>query len=401
MAGKQAKELSALVVGRIKDNGLHAVGGVPGLYLLVKQDGAARSWVLRYSLHGKRREMGLGSFDDVTLAEARAKARAARKQLADGIDPIDERNQALARRKAEAAARTTFAEAAASYIEAHTPTWRNQKHIAQWSATFETYAYPVIGAMPVGDIQTMHVLEVLRPIWATKTATATRLRGRIEQVLSSATVAGYRKGENPARWRGHLDQLLPKPSKIAEVEHHPAMPIDDTPAYFARLMGSSGIASKALAFKILTAVRSQSIRFATWSEVDLGNGVWTIPADHMKSGEEFRVPLSSHAIKLLRGLPVFEGVDLIFPAPRMGVMTDMAMTAVMRRHGLEAVPHGFRSTFRDWCGDRTHFPRDLVELALAHELENKTEAAYRRGDALERRREVMQAWADFVLPGDQ
>ena len=374
---------------------MHAVGGVPGLYLHVS-DSLARSWIVRVTVNGKRREMGLGGFADVTLAEAREKARAARKQVLQGIDPVAERQAERRRRKTETV--PTFKMCAEAYIEAHAPEWRNQKHAAQWSATLGTYAYPTIGSMSVSDVDTAHVLEVLRPIWTTKTETATRLRGRIEQVLASATVAGYRKGENPARWRGHLDQLLPKPSKIAKVEHHAAMPIDELPDFMPKLAEVSGMSARALEFAILTAARSGEVRGATWDEIDLEGKLWTIPAERMKAGREHRVPLSEQAIELLKSLPIFEGVPYVFAAPRGGQLSDMAMTVILRRMGVPFVPHGFRSTFRDWCSERTHCPSDLAEMALAHAIKSAVEAAYRRGDMLDKRRELMQTWADFVRP---
>ena len=396
--GLRAKELSALVVGRIKKPGMHAVGGVPGLYLYVS-DAGARSWIVRVTVHGKRREMGLGGFDDVTLAQAREKARQARQQAIEGIDPVQERKAARLRRKTETV--PTFRKCATDYIDAHAAEWRNVKHAAQWASTLDTYAYPLIGEMSVADIETRHVLEVLRPIWTSKTETATRVRGRIEQVLSSAKVAGYREGENPARWRGHLDQLLPTPSKIAKVSHHPAMPIDDVPSFAKHLLSGNGIAARALLFAILTAARSGEVRGATWDEIDMDARLWVIPAERMKADREHRVPLSDQAVELLKGLPVFVGVDYVFSAPRGGQLSDMSLTACMRRQQLPYVPHGFRSTFRDWCGERTHYPGDLAEMALAHAIKNKVEAAYRRGDMLEKRRQMMQEWANFVLPGDQ
>ncbi|MEJ3959280.1 integrase arm-type DNA-binding domain-containing protein [Brachymonas sp. G13] len=374
---------------------MHAVGGVPGLYLYVS-DAGARSWIVRVTVHGKRREMGLGGFDDVTLAQAREKARQARQQAIEGIDPVQERKAARLRRKTETV--PTFKKCAIAYIDAHAAEWRNAKHAAQWASTLETYAYPLIGEMSVADIETRHVLEVLRPIWTTKTETAARLRGRIEQILSAATVPGYRKGDNPARWRGHLDHLLPKPSKIAKVQHHAAMPIDETPQFMVTLAGITGISAKALEFAILTAARSGEVRGATWDEIDLDGKVWTIPAERMKAGKEHRVPLSIQAIELLKALPIFVGVPYVFGAPRGGQLSDMAMTAVMRRQQLPYVPHGFRSTFRDWCSERTHCPSDLAEMALAHAIKSEVEAAYRRGDMLDKRRELMQTWADFVRP---
>ena len=388
-----AKELSARAVANIKGAGMHPVGGVPGLYLNISA-GGSRAWVLRVTVNGKRREMGLGGYPTVALAEAREMAREARRIAQSGIDPVEQRKQERQQRLTDAAHLRTFKKCAEDYIEAHSPTWRNVKHRAQWGSTFEAYAYPIIGNMNVADVGTPHVLDVLRPTWTTKTATATRLRGRIEQVLAAAAVAGYRSTDNPAAWRGHLDHLLPRPSKFAKTEHHPAMPIDDTPAFMRELAGRPGIAARALEFLILTAVRSGDVRAATWEQIDYGTATWTIPVT--KVGSMHRVPLSTQAVAILRDLPVFPDSPYVFTAPRGGMLSDMSVAAVMRRMGVEYVPHGFRSTFRDWCGDRTTFPRDLAELALAHTLESKTEAAYRRGDALDRRREMMQVWADFV-----
>lgn len=258
----------------------------------------------------------------------------------------------------------------------------------------EAYAYPVLGALAVSAIELPHILRVLEPIWQTKTETASRLRGRIESVLDFATVRGYRTGDNPARWRGHLDAILPTPTKIQKRQHHPAMPIDEVPAFMRTLRGIDGVAALALQFVILTAARSGEARGARWVEVDLDTAVWIVPGDRMKAGAEHRVPLSMQAVQLLRSVP--RASEFVFPAPRGGVLSDMTMTAVMRRLGLDYVPHGFRSSFRDWCGERTNYPRELAEAALAHTLKNRVEAAYRRGDALERRRPLMQGWADFL-----
>ena len=373
---------------------MHAVGGVAGLYLCVSSTGA-RSWIARVNVDGKRREMGLGGFPDVSLAVAREKARTARSDNAMGIDPVAQRKEARSARQALRATQKTFAECAKSYIAAHEDAWRNAKHRAQWPATFQTYVYPTMGTVLVGDVTQAHVMAVLLPIWKTKTQTATRLRGRIEQVLAWATAAGFRQGENCARWNGLLDQLLPAPGKVAKVRHHRALPVDAMPAFIKALRLHEGISPKALEFVVLTAARSGEARGATWAEIDLDAGVWTVPGERMKAGKEHRVPLSAQALKLLQDLPRIEGADLVFPAPRGGQLSDMALTALTRRMELDAVPHGFRSTFRDWVFERTEFPRDLAEAALAHTLESKVEAAYRRGDALKRRGAMMQAWADY------
>ena len=379
---------------------MHAVGGVAGLYLCVSPSGS-RSWIARVNVDGKRREMGLGSFPDVSLSIAREKARAARSDTTMGIDPVAHRKEARSARQALKATQKTFADCAKAYIEAHSDSWRNAKHRAQWPATFETYVYPTMGTVLVGEVTQAHVMAVLLPIWKTKTQTATRLRGRIEQVLAWATAAGFRQGENCARWTGLLDQLLPAPGKVSEPRHHPAVRVDDMPAFIKALRQHDGLSPKALEFVVLTAARSGEVRGATWAEIDLEAAVWTVPKERMKAGKEHRVPLNTQAIKLLEAMPRIEGTELVFPAPRGGQLSDMALTALTRRMnfrddaGRVCVPHGFRSSFRDWVFERTDYPRDLAEAALAHALENKVEAAYRRGDALERRRAMMQTWANY------
>jgi integrase len=395
---RKAKELTAIVIARLSAPGHHAVGGVDGLYLYINAAGA-RSWVLRTMVGTKRRHMGLGGFPDVPLAKAREKARLARESIDQGIDPIVQRKATASLLIAQQATDKTFEQAAQGYLDAHSETWKNPKHRAQWTTTLETYAYPFMGKLLVRDVGQEHVLNALESIWKTKTETASRLRGRIESVLDWATVRKYRTGENPARWKGHLDMLLPAPGKIQKVEHHKALPIDAMPAFFADLRKRDGCAAKALEFAILCASRSGEVRGATWSEMDLATGVWTIPADRMKAKVEHRVPLSVSAIGILNTHSHCEGSDLVFTAPRGGMLSDMTLTAVLRRMKVDAVPHGFRSTFRDWLGERTNYPRELAEQALAHALGNKVEAAYRRGDGLEKRRDMMQDWADFCAQG--
>lgn len=391
---RRAQELGSLAVSRLREPGMHAVGGVSGLYLQVAP-GGTRSWILRATVGTKRREMGLGAYPEVSLAMARDKARSARAQVEAGADPILERQRAASALRAAQAQAKTFDEAAAEFIKAKGDEWRSLKHGAQWAATLETYASPVIGRLLVGDVTQAHVLQILRPIWSTKTETATRVRGRIEQVLDWARVQGLREGENPARWRGHLDKLLAAPQKVAKVEHHAALPIDDAPAFMRALAQRHGTAALALRFLVLTAARSGEVRGARWSEINMADAVWTVPAERMKAHREHRVPLSPAALALLASLPRIDGVDLVFPAPRGGQLSDMALTAVMRRMDSPAVPHGMRSTFRDWAAERTHFPREVAEMALAHVIENKVEAAYRRGDLFAKRAELMAAWATF------
>lgn len=390
---KRAKELSALEVGRLTATGLHAVGGVPGLYLQI--NGPAKSWILRAIVGSKRRDMGLGGYPAVTLAQAREKARAARDSIDAGTDPILARQQAKSALRAAQASAITFAEAARRFIDAKSDEWRNSKHRAQWENTLDTYAFPIMGSLHVQDVKQTHVLAVLEPIWREKTETASRLRGRIESILDWATARHYRSGENPARWRGHLDHILAKPTKIARVKHHSALPVDDMPAFMVDLRKREGSAARALELAILTATRSGEVRGATWTEVDLDAALWTIPAARMKAGKEHRVPLSDAAAKLLKALPRFEGTDLVFPGSKGKPLSDMTLTAVMRRMNVDAVPHGFRSTFRDWVSERTNYPHELAEMALAHAIGNKVEAAYRRGDMLEKRRQLMAAWAKF------
>ncbi|WP_349281412.1 tyrosine-type recombinase/integrase [Polaromonas hydrogenivorans] len=392
---KIARELSALEVGRLKAPGLVAVGVVPGLQLQVSPTGT-RSWVLRVKVGNKRRDMGLGAYPGVTLAQAREKARHARELIEQGQDPILTRQAAQSKLRADQASLITFEAAAHAFMDAKSAEWSNPKHAAQWSATLTTYVYPTIGKLHVADVQQAHILQILQPIWATKTETASRLRGRIENVLDWAKARGYRKDENPARWRGHLDKLLSAPEKTTKTVHHPAVPINEAPAFYAALQQRAGMAARALELALLTAARSGEVRGAVWAEFDLNAGVWAIPAGRMKARKEHRVPLSTSAIRILRTLPHVEGSEFVFPAPRGGKLSDMALTAVMRRMGLEYVPHGLRSTFRDWVAERTSYPRDMAEMALAHTLTDAVEAAYRRGDMLEKRRAMMDAWAGFL-----
>lgn len=390
---KVARELSALAVSKIRTPGLHMVGGVPGLGLQVLPSGT-RTWIVRLTVGGKRRDMGLGGFPEVTLATARDRARDARDLVRRGIDPIEAGRAARSALKAQAQAMVTFKEAAEAFIASQESSWRNPKHRAQWRSTLETYAYPVIGSLSVADVELPHVLKILEGIWNEKTETATRLRGRIEAVLDWATVRKYRTGENPARWRGHLDKVLPKPSKVAKVEHHAALPIDQMGGFMAQLRAAKGAGARALEFAILTAARSGEVRGATWDEIDLDAAIWTIPAGRMKAGKEHRVPLSTEAVDLLKKLPRVAGEPHLFSAGR-GPLSDATLLAVLKRMGVGAVPHGFRSTFRDWVSERTAYPGDMGEMALAHAIGSKVEAAYRRGDMFEKRRRMMADWARF------
>lgn len=393
---KIAKELSALEVNRLRTKGNHAVGGVSGLYLYVNDNGA-RSWVMRLTIGSKRRHIGLGSFPTVSLAIAREQARACRVEIMQGNDPVEAKRTKAAQLRAEQAAQITFSKASESYIAAHGDAWRNPKHRAQWSNSLKTYADPIMGKLAVRDIGQEHVLKVLEPIWKQKNETASRVRGRIESVLDWCTVRGFRSGDNPARWKGHLDKLLPAPSKVQKVKHYNALPFKEVPSFMQALAQRKGIAARALEFAILCASRSGEVRGAVWTEVDLVKKVWTIPAERMKAGKEHRVPQTESAIRILKEQSKLPSrSDYVFEAPNGGQLSDMTLSAVLRRMNVDAVPHGFRSTFRDWAGEVTHFPRELAEQALAHTIENKVEAAYRRGDALEKRREMMEAWDKFT-----
>ncbi len=392
---KLARELKALEVSKVEAPGLHFVGVVPGLALQVTPAGA-RSWTLRAVVGGKRRDMGLGNYPSVTLAMAHAKARDARELIRQGIDPIQRQQAAQSALRAAMAEALTFKECAEAYIKAHQEGWKNAKHRQQWTNSLSQHAYPVLGELTVRDVKLPQVLAVLEPIWTTTNETASRVRSRMELVLDWATARGLRDGLNPARWRGHLDKLLPKPSKVTTVEHHPALPVGDVGAFMVRLREAQGTGARALEFAILTAARSGEVRGATWAEIDTEAKTWTIPAARMKAGKEHRVPLTAEALELLKSQTRMPGTDLVFPAPRGGQLSDMTLAAVLRRMGVPAVPHGFRSTFRDWASERTNYPRDAAEMALAHAIGDKVEAAYRRGDLFEKRRLMMADWAKFL-----
>lgn len=391
-----AKSLSALAVSRLKEPGFHAVGEVPGLCLQVLESGG-RTWILRAMVAGKRREIGLGGFPAVALADARIEARRMRAAIAEGRDPVEERRVAKSALRAAKESSKTFKTVALAYIDSHEASWRNDKHGQQWRNTLEQYAYPVIGDMLVHHVEREHVLNVLEPIWRTKTETASRVRSRIELVLSFAMQRGYRpEGLNPARWRGGLDKLLPKPQKVAKVAHHRALPIDAVPAFMEQLREASGNGARALEFAILTAARSGEVRGATWGEIDLEAAMWVVPAARMKAGREHRVPLSDAAVTLLEAQPQGGKNDLVFPGLGDRALSDMTLTAVVRRIGADCVPHGFRSSFRDWAAERTAYPGDMAEMSLAHTISDAVEAAYRRGDMVEKRRRMMNDWAALL-----
>jgi integrase len=385
--------LTALKVARAKRPGMYPDGG--GLYLQVAAHGA--SWVYRYMLHGRARTMGLGPLALYGLAEARAKAQDARRLRHEGIDPIEARHAQAVQQRLAAAREMTFRQCAARLIEAMRPSWRSSVHAAQWETTLATYADPVIGTLPVAAIDTALVLRVLEPIWTAKPETASRLRGRIEAVLDWATARGYRAGENPARWRGHLDKLLPARAKVARVEHHPALPYAELPSFLLALREQEGFAARALEFAILTAARSGEVRGCRRSEIDLVDKVWTIPARRMKGGREHRVPLASRALAILREMHAHADDGFVFPGSRPGKpFSKMAIPNVLRRMGRDdTTVHGFRSSFRDWAAETTAYPNHVVEQALAHAIGNAVEKAYRRGDLFEKRRRLMQQWATF------
>lgn len=387
-------KLTPLGVSKATKPGYYGDGG--GLWLQVSPSGS-KSWIFRFTLSKKQREMGLGPVHTVSLAEARAKAKECRLILLEGKDPLETRKASMLAEALERAKMMTFDQCAVAYIAAHRSGWKNPKHASQWENTLETYASPTIGKMPVALVDTALVVKVLSPIWQAKTETATRLRGRIESILDWATVSKYRQGDNPARWRGHLDNLLADPSRSKRTVHHPALPWQEMGAFMAALRKQEGIAAKAVELAILTACRSGEVRLATWAEFDLDAALWVIPAERMKAKREHRVPLSAAALALLQSLPRMG--DLVFPGTKPGKpLSDMSLTAVLRRMKRgDITVHGFRSSFRDWCAESVanSFPREVCEHALAHSLPDKVEAAYRRGDLIEKRTMLMQAWADY------
>lgn len=391
---RQRQRLTAKAVEQLRRSGYFGDGD--GLYLQVTAT-RAKSWVFRYTLAGRSREMGLGSASAVTLAEARGKAQAARKLLAEKIDPIEARAARRASEAVEKARAITFGECAAKYIDAHRAGWKNEKHAAQWANTLETYAGPIIGSLPVADVDTALVLKVLEPIWTDKPETASRLRARIENVLDWATVRGYRRpGDNPARWRGHLQKLLPQLKKRQRVKHHAALPYDDIGEFMEILRTQEGTAARALEFTILTASRTSEVIGARSAEFDLNRAIWTIPKERMKAGREHRVPLSPRAAELVKA-HLANGGEFLFPGAKAGrPLSNAAMLALLERMDRsDLTVHGFRSTFRDWTAERTAYPREVCEAALAHTVGDATEAAYRRGDVFAKRARLMAEWEKF------
>jgi integrase len=404
MAPRIADEMAPADVRRIDLAGTYAVGGVAGLLLRVRareQGPPVKQWVLRVRVGEKRRDIGLGGFPTVSLAQARERARVVRDQIASGADPVLERRQARKRLAAEQAAAAqvlTFGKAVDRYLDSKGRELL-PKQLHDWGASLRTYAVPKIGDLDVAHVTLRHVHDVLEPIWLTKTALAKRVRLRMEAVLAWATVHGYRGGDNPARWRHNLDKLLPAPSKMAAEQHHRALPFKDVPGFMRRLAGREGMAAMALRFLVLTAARSGEVRGATWAEVDLEAATWVIPSTRMKTRREHRVPLCDAALAVLLPLRAVRSSDagLVFPGARGKPLSDMSLSSVTRRMGIDAVPHGFRSSFRDWCAEVAHAPREVAEAALAHVV-GGVEGAYFRADLLERRRELMATWGRYAVP---
>ena len=394
---KTVEVLGALEVKRLTKPGQHPVGTVAGLRLCIKPSGS-RSWILRTMVGTKRKDIGLGGYPEVTLAMATEKARIAKEGIKDGIDPV------LERKAKQSNITWTFKTCALAYIQTHKPSWKNPKHGQQWENTLETYVYPHIGHKHVKDVDTEDVVKVISPFWSTKNETINRVRNRIELVLSWAAAQGYRpRGFNPATWRGHLDQVFPAASKVNKRKSFEAVPIDDMYVFMGCLNNVEGMSARCLEFTILTACRSGESRGALWSEIDMDAGTWSIPASRMKAGRPHRIPLSDRALTLLDELTRMvnddgEEIDLVFPGLSGDKpLSDMSLTAAMRRMKLTAVPHGFRSTFTDWVAERTAYPSEVREMALAHAIGNDTEAAYRRGDLFDKRRNLMNEWASFIM----
>jgi integrase len=394
---RSINRLSHLKVAAAKKRGLYADGG--GLYLQVAR-GGSKSWLFRFKIDGRTRDMGLGPLNSVSLANAREIATECRQQRLAGLDPIEARKAAKADARLLAARATTFDAARDAYIAAHEASWRNAKHGRQWRSTLATYATPVIGGVPVQDVDTPLVLKVLEPIWNTRTETASRVRGRIEAILDWAKARGLRVGENPARWRGHLSNLLPKRSKVRRVRHHPALPYAEMPAFITTLRRHEGFAPRALEFVIMTATRTGEGLGARWHEFDLEAGLWTIPAGRMKGGREHRVPLPRRVVAMLKELVAMRLNEFVFPGLKRGrPLGSMRLLTLLRDMEHDHITvHGFRSTFKDWASETTSFPDHLSEMALAHVSADKVRAAYARGDLFQKRRELMEAWASYCEP---
>jgi len=390
--GRTLNRLTAVKVDKLKKPGMHADGG--GLYLRVAPNGTNKSWIFRFGDQGKLRDMGLGGLDAISLAAARRRAAECRELRAQGIDPITRHRESVAQQRAADAKSLTFKECAARYIATHEAAW-GRKHHEAWTVTLRDHC-GVLADLPVRTIETAHVMQVLSPIWKERTVTASRLRGRIEAVLDWSKVSGFREGENPARWRGHLKHLLPAPGDVRDVEHYPALPYAEISAFIAKLRKNTSMAARCLEFMVLTAARLGEARYATWQEIDLESKTWTIPGPRMKSGQAHRVPLSRRAVELLKEAWSIRRGDLVFWGRRDGALAATNILHLAKQvAGLPVTVHGFRSTFRDWAGETTSFPNHVVEQALAHAIPNAVEAAYRRGDLFEKRRKLMEAWATY------
>lgn len=398
MGSRQLNRLTARSVATKQQPGLYCDGG--GLYLQISPAGS-KAWIFRYRspVTGKLRDMGLGACHAVGMVDARAKAGTQRSLILSGLDPIAVRDEESRKRALDAAKAISFTQCATAYIESHKPGWRNEKHGEQWTNTIATYCAPVIGALPVQDVDTGLVLKILEPIWSTKAETASRLRGRIENILDWAKARGYRNGENPARWRGHLNQLLPALATKSRVEHHKAMPFAEVGSFVSELRNLKGNAARCLEFTILTAARTNEATQAMPEEFDLHAATWTIPAGRMKAKKEHRVPLSPRAVAIVKEMLDKKG-ECIFPGGKAGHLKEpicnMVMLKLLERMKVPFTVHGFRSSFRDWAAERTAFPHEVCEMALAHTISNAAEAAYRRGDLFEKRRKLMEAWAEFI-----
>lgn len=389
---KLIERLTSEAIRKVTEPGYYADGD--GLYLQVTP-GGAKSWIFRYQLHGRPREMGLGPLSAYSLAEARREAADQRKLKFKGIDPLDHRRALEARQQAAAAKMATFQEEAEGYIAAHSASWRNDKHGVQWRTTMKAYVYPTIGAVPVGDVDTGLVVKVLEPIWSTKTETAHRVRGRIERVLNRAASRGLRSGENPARWKGHLENILPARRRVAPVRHHPALPYSEIGNFMVDLRARPGDAADALQLVILTATRTTETIGARPAEFDLEQACWTIPGTRTKSGRPHRVPLSSDAVALAQRL-LKGGASWLFPGRGDKHMSNNALLALLKRMGRDDITsHGFRSTFRTWASEQTAFPEDVIEMALAHSIGDETVEAYKRTDLFVKRGKLMAAWAGY------
>ena len=387
--------MTAIEVKRLTKAGRHAVGTVSGLLLVVKPSGA-RSWMIRTMVGEKRKSIGLGAYPEVSLSIAHEKARVVKALIEKGIDPIAEKKARKVALKKKSMQTVSFSEAARQCHKKKALEFTNAKHIDDWISSINRYADPVVGHLPVSEIDLPEILAILKPIWTEKTDTANRLRLRIEQVLNWATVSGYRQGENPARWKGHLSEILPKPNKIKKKTHFKALPWNEIGAFMVELRKRPAMAARALEWIIFTVCRSSEVRGATWNEIDLLNKVWIIPAERMKMKQEHRVPLCQDAVKLLENIPRFKGSNYLFTAPRGGPLSDMSISMLCRRMKVEAVPHGFRSTFKDWCSETTSFPDMVSEMALAHSVGNEVEKAYRRGDLFDKRMRLMGVWSEYV-----